>query len=117
MFNTGIEIISIGIVALIIYVLVVLWVRKWLIKKQVSCLIRNSFLAVFFAPGLILLGEHAGLPIPSFAWMSAASNIYNCMDHDLFCSFELNLYMVILPFMATWVFAYLMCQDKAKENN
>ena len=117
MFNTGFEIIGMLIGALMIYVFVVLWIRKWLIKKKVSCFVRSSFLAVFLAPGLLLFGEHAGLPLPSFAWMSAVSNIYNCMDHDLFCSFELNLYLVILPFIATWVFAILMCKDLTKENN
>lgn len=111
MFNTGIEILIIGIVSLIIYVLVILWLRKLLIRKQVSCWFRSTFLAVFLAPGLILYGEHAGLPLPSFAWMSAASNVYNCVNRDIFCSFELNLYLIILPFVATWVFAYLMCND------
>ena len=111
MFNTGIEILIFGIVSLIIYILVVLWIRKLLIRKQVSCWYRSSFLAVFLAPGLILYGEHAGLPLPSFAWMSAASNAYNCVNRDIFCSFELNLYLFILPFIATWVFAYLMCDD------
>ena len=111
MFDTGIEILGIGIVALIIYVLVILWLRKLLIRKQVSCWFRSTFLAVFLAPGLILYGEHAGIPLPSFAWMSAASNMYNCVNRDIFCSFELNLYLVILPFIATWVFAYLMCND------
>lgn len=111
------EILGLGIIILIIYVLVVLWIRKLLIKKQVSCAVRSTFLAITLAPGLILYGEHAGLPLPSFAWMSAASNLYNCINRDLFCSFELNLYLVILPFLATLIFSYLMCQDAAKENS
>lgn len=117
MFNTGIEILGIGIATLIIYVLVILWIRKRIVKKGVSCLFRSLFLAVFLAPGLILLGDHSGLPLPSFAWMSAARNIYNCMEHDLFCSFELNFYLVLLPFTATWIFTYLMCQPPSEEKN
>ena len=114
MFNTGIEILSFIIVGLIIYLVVVLWIRKLLIKKQLSCFVRSLFLAIFLAPGLILYGEHAGLPLPSFAWMSGVSNAYNCINRDLFCSFELNLYLVLLPFAATWIFAYMMCQTPAE---
>lgn len=114
MLDSGIAMVGIGIAALIVYLSAVLWIRKKLIKQQVSCWIRSTFLAIFLAPGLILFGEHAGMPLPSFAWMSGVSNIYNCFDHDLFCSFELNLYLVILPLLATWIFAYMMCQTPGK---
>ncbi len=99
---------------LILYLGVVWLVRKWLIKHQVSCFWRSTFLAVTLAPGLLLYGEHSGIPVPAFAWMSGLSNAYNCYSKDLFCSFELNLYLAILPFIATWVFAWLMCKDTDK---
>ncbi len=98
-----------------VYLLLVWWLRKWLIKRQVSCLWRSTLLAVLLAPGLLLYGEHAGIPLPAFAWMSGASNAYNCVARSLFCSIELNLYLAILPFIATWVFAYMMCQGPAED--
>jgi len=114
MSDSGMVMIGIGLISLAVYLSVILWIRKKLIKQQVSCRIRSTFLAFFLAPGLILFGEHAGIPLPSFAWMSGVNNLYNCVDIDLFCSFELNLYLVILPFVATWIFAFMMCQDSGK---
>ncbi len=102
------------LVALLVYLLVIWFVRKWMIKHQLSCLWRSLVLAFFLAPGLLLYGEHAGIPLPAFAWMSAASNAYNCIEQSLFCSVKLNLYMSVLPFLATWMFAYMMC--KGPEN-
>jgi hypothetical protein len=112
--DSTIKILLLGIAILAIYLLVVWWIRKWLIKRHASCLVRSTFLAVTLAPGLLLYDEHAGIPIPSFAWMSGASNLYNCIDRSLFCSIELNLYMVILPFIATWIFAHMMCKEPDK---
>ncbi|MCW8929800.1 MAG: hypothetical protein OQL19_06145 [Gammaproteobacteria bacterium] len=86
-----------------------------MITQQVSCLWRSLFLAIFLAPGLLLYGEHAGIPLPSFAWMSVASNVYNCVEKSLFCSVKLNLLVSILPFLATWIFAFMMCKGPAKE--
>ncbi|MCP3851596.1 MAG: hypothetical protein GY694_15330 [Gammaproteobacteria bacterium] len=96
--------------SIVAYFLFVWFVRKWMIKQQISCLWRSLFLALFLAPGLLLYGEHAGIPLPSFAWMSGASNAYNCIEKSLFCSIELNLYVAVLPFLVTWVFAYMMCK-------
>ncbi len=109
--NNGLIFIAILMLALLVYIALVLWGRKWLIKHQVSCFWRSTYLAVFLAPGLLLYSEHSGVPVPSLAWMSGLSNAYNCYSKDLFCSFELNLYLAILPFLATWVFAWLMCKD------
>ncbi len=103
------------LIALLVYFLVIWLFRKWLIKHQVSCLWRSLFLAAFLAPGLLLYGEHAGIPLPAFAWMSAASNAYNCIEQSLFCSVKLNLYMSVLPFLATWMFAYMMCKGPDKD--
>jgi len=103
------------IVVLLVYILIILWLRKQLLKNQVACLWRSLFLAAFLAPGLLIFGEHAGIPLPAFAWMSGAMNIYNCTQLSLFCSFKLNLYLSILPFFATWLFSYMMCKDSQKE--
>lgn len=113
--NSGLELVALALVALAVYLLAVWWIRKWLIKHQVSCLWRSLFLAAFLAPGLLLYGEHAGVPLPAFAWMSGASNAYNCIERSLFCSIELNLYLAILPFIATWIFAYMMCKGPAED--
>lgn len=113
--DSGLTLIAAAFVALIAYFLFVWLMRKWLIKKQLSCAWRSLFLAVFLAPGLLLYGEHAGIPLPAFAWMSGASNIYNCAAQSLFCSVKLNLYMWILPFFVTWVFAYMMCKGPAED--
>ena len=102
---------------LIIYLTLVWLLRNWLIKRQVSCLWRSLILAVLLAPGLILYGEHAGIPLPAFAWMSAASNTYNCVQQSIFCSVKLNLFISVLPFLATWMFAYMMCKGPAKEHS
>ena len=109
--NSGLVVIGALVLALLVYIALVLWGRKWLIKHQVSCFWRSTYLAVFLAPGLLLYGEHSGIPVPALAWMSGLSNAYNCYAKDLFCSFELNLYLAILPFLATWIFAWLMCKE------
>ena len=106
--------IAMAVAILLVYVLAVWWVRKWLIKRGVSCFWRSTFLAVFLAPGLFLFGEHASLPVPAFAWMSALSSAWSCMEKGLFCSLKLNLYLSVLPFIATWIFAYWMCQGARK---
>ena len=108
--DSGITLIAAVLVSLILYFLFIWLVRKWMIKHQISCLWRSLFLAIFLAPGLLLYGEHAGIPLPSFAWMSAASNAYNCVEKSLFCSIKLNLYISVLPFLATWAFAFMMCK-------
>ena len=113
--NSSSGIVGIVIVSVLVYFLAVWWTRKWMIKNQVSCFWRSLFLAVFLAPGLMLYGEHAGFPLPSFAWMSAASNAYSCIEHSLFCSIKLNLFLSVLPFIATWTFIYLMCNDPNKD--
>ncbi len=113
--DNDITIIAGLLIALLVYFLVIWLFRKWLIKHQVSCLWRSLFLAAFLAPGLLLYGEHAGIPLPAFAWMSAASNAYNCIEKSLFCSVKLNLYMSVLPFLATWMFAYMMCKGPDKD--
>lgn len=109
--NSGLILIAGLTVFLLVYVGLVLWGRKWLIKHQVSCFWRSTYLAIFLAPGLLLYGEHSGIPVPSFAWMSGLSNAYNCYSKGLFCSLELNLYLAVLPFLATWIFAWLMCKE------
>lgn len=111
--NSIIEVIAAILAILLVYLLIVWLIRKWLIKHQVSCFWRSTFLAVFLAPGLLLTGEHAGIPLPAFAWMSGASNAYHCIERSLFCSIELNLYLAVLPFLVTWVFAYTMCRKPA----
>ncbi|MCK5697881.1 MAG: hypothetical protein KAI02_06950, partial [Gammaproteobacteria bacterium] len=68
-----------------------------MIKAHVSCFWRSLFLAFCLAPGLMLYGEHAGIPIPSFAWMSGAMSTYNCIEKSIFCSIKLNLLISILP--------------------
>lgn len=116
--NNGLVIIAAVLGVLVVYGLLVWWIRKWMIKHEVACLWRSLFLAIFLAPGLLLFGEHASIPVPAFAWMSGASNIYSCMQQGLFCSLKLNLYLSVLPFLATWVFAYFMCLGPdTKENN
>jgi hypothetical protein len=99
-----------------VYFLAIWWFRKWMIQQQVSCFWRSFFLALFLAPGLLLYGEHAGIPLPAFAWMSGASNLYNCLNQSLFCSIKLNLFLSIFPFFATWLFAYMMCQGPKKDS-
>ena len=113
--DSGITLIAVILISLIVYLAAIWWVRKWMIKRQVSCLWRSLFLAVFLAPGLLLYGEHAGIPIPAFAWMSGASNAYNCIAQSIFCSVKLNLFVSVLPFLATWAFAYMMCKGPDKE--
>ena len=108
--DSGITLIAAVLVSLILYFLFIWLVRKWMIKHQIACIWRSLFLAIFLAPGLLLYGEHAGIPLPSFAWMSAASNAYNCVEKSLFCSIKLNLYISVLPFLATWAFAFMMCK-------
>ena len=113
--DSGITLIAVILISLIVYLAAIWWVRKWMIKRQVSCLWRSLFLAAFLAPGLLLYGEHAGIPIPAFAWMSAASNAYNCIEQSIFCSIKLNLFLSVLPFLATWSFAYMMCKGPDNE--
>ncbi|MCU7939441.1 MAG: hypothetical protein KZQ64_11115 [gamma proteobacterium symbiont of Bathyaustriella thionipta] len=113
--NSGLGVVGIVIISLVVYFLAIWWIRKWMINNQVSCFWRSLFLAVFLAPGLMLYGEHAGFPLPSFAWMSAANNAYSCIENSLFCSIKLNLFLSILPFLATWTFVYLMCKVPEKE--
>ncbi len=103
------------LVILAVYLLAVWMLRKWLIRREVSCLWRSLVLAILLAPGLLLFGEHAGIPLPAFAWMSAASNAYNCVSQSLFCSLKLNLFISILPFLATWAFIYMMCKGTDKD--
>jgi len=114
--TSGIELISVALAFLTVYLLIVWLIRKWLIRSQASCFWRSTILAVLLAPGLLLTGEHASVPVPAFAWMSGASNAYNCIERSIFCSIELNLYLAILPFIATWIFVYLMCKEPAKSD-
>ena len=107
---SGITLIAIVSGSLVIYLLAVWRVSKGLKKHQVSCFWRSTFLALFLAPGLLLYGQHASMPVPAFAWMSGLANAYNCIEYGLFCDIKLNLYLSILPFIATWVFVYLMCK-------
>lgn len=102
--------------SLAIYFLVVWQFRKWLVRRQVSCFWRSIFLAVFLAPGLLLYGQHGSI-LPAFAWMSGASNVYSCIENGLFCDIKLNLFVSILPFLATWFFVYLMCKGPEKETD
>lgn len=111
-----ITILGLGVLALVIYFLFVRWGWKWLLKRQVSCFGRATFLALFLAPGLLLFSEHAGIPLPALAWMSALSNAYNCIENNLFCGIKLNLYLSVLPFLATWVFVFLLCKSPEPEN-
>ncbi len=112
--NSTLMIPAVIIISLILYVAVILWINKWLRKKQTACFWRALFLAVFLAPGLLLYGEHAGIPLPSFAWMSGLSNAYNCMENGVFCELKLNLFISVLPFLATWLFVYIMCKPPAR---
>ena len=112
---SGITVVAIVSVSLVIYLLVVWWVSKWLKKHQLSCVWRSTFLALFLAPGLLLYGQHASIPVPAFAWMAGLANAYNCIEYGLFCDIKLNLYLSILPFIANWIFVYLMCNG-AKED-
>jgi len=113
--DNGISLIVAVLFSLGVYLLAIWLVRKWLIKHNISCFWRSLFLAVLLAPGLLLYGEHAGVPLPAFAWMSGASNAYNCIEQSIFCSIKLNLFTWVLPFLATWVFAYMMCQGPDKK--
>ncbi len=112
--NNNLVIISLVLLSLIAYFVFIWWLRKWMIKTQVPCLWRSLFLAFCLAPGLLLYGEHAGIPIPSFAWMSGAMSAYNCVEKSIFCSIKLNLLISILPFFVTWIFAYFMCNKPAE---
>ena len=112
-----ITILGFGVLALIIYFLLVRWGWKWLVKHQVSCFGRATFLALFLAPGLLLYSEHAGIPLPALAWMSGLSNAYNCFEKGLFCGIELNLYLSVLPFLATWVFVFLLCKSPEQKHS
>ena len=115
--NNDIILIAIAIIALLTYIFIIWGVNKKLKQYNTACLWRSLFLALFLAPGLILFGEHAGIPLPSFAWMSAAMNTYNCIEHSVFCSVKLNLFISILPFLATWLFIYMMCSGKQDDSN
>lgn len=110
--TSGIIVIATGLVILTIYLLLVWFVRKWMIKKQFSCFWRSLFLALFLAPGLLIYAEHGAIPLPAFAWMAAANNIYGCGYHELYCSVKLNLLTIILPFIVTGIFAYTMCKAR-----
>jgi len=113
--NSITSIIALVIVSLIIYFVAIWWIRKWLIKQQVSCLWRSLFLALFLAPGLMIYGEHSGFPLPSLAWMSGASSVYYCMVESPLCSIKLTLFTSVLPFLATGIFAYMMCSEPEKK--
>lgn len=114
--TSGIAFIGIVLGALAIYLLAVWRVRKWMLKQQVACFWRSTFLAVVLAPGLLLFGQHA-VPLPTFAWMSGVGAVYNCIENGLFCDIKLNLYLSILPFLATWVFALLMCKGPEQKTD
>ncbi len=113
--NSSLIIIATVLIILMIYLFAVWQLRQWLIRRKVSCLWRSLLLAILMAPGLLLFGEHAGIPLPAFAWMSAASNAYNCVSQALFCSLKLNLFTSVLPFLATWAFIYMMCKGPDKD--
>ena len=110
--TSGVIIIASGVVILAVYLLLVWTIRKWMIKRQVSCVWRSIFLALFLAPGLLIYAEHGAVPLPCFAWMAALNNIYGCASHPLYCSIKLNLFTIILPMIVTWIFAYTMCKSK-----
>jgi len=110
-------IIALVVVSLIVYFVAIWWIRKWLIKHQVSCLWRGLFLAVVLAPGLMIYGEHSGFPLPSFAWMSGTSSAYYCMVESPLCSIKLTLFTSVLPFFATWIFASMMCAEPEKKHS
>jgi len=113
--NSITGIIAIVIASLVVYFSVIWWIKKWLIKQQVSCLWRGLFLAVSLAPGLMIYGEHSGFPLPSLAWMSGASSVYYCMVESPLCSFKLTLFTSVLPFIATWIFTSMMCTEPKKK--
>lgn len=97
---------------LIAYFLLVWFVRRTLIKYQINCVLYGGIIALLLAPSLLISGGHDLLPLPAFAWMVMLWNTYNCLQNDIFCSIQLNLFLVVLPFIATWVFTTSLCKDK-----
>ena len=110
--TSGLIVIASGLAILALYLGLVWLIRKWMIRHEFPCFWRSLFLALFLAPGLLIFAEHGAIPLPSFAWMSAVNNLYGCAYHELYCSVKLNLLTIILPFLATWIFAYFMCHGK-----